>query len=761
MRWEREDNVADEKKSFKAGIDFPSVLRIISKQIYETPLAFIRENVQNAVDAIRIQAYRDQKQSSDAGYRIDIAVEDRVIRVRDNGTGMSADELRNFFWTIGASGKRTQEALAAGCVGTFGIGGFANFGVCEALEVTSQTEGAAEGTLTRLSEKDIDNAGGAIPDVTMQSSNEAAPRGTLVAGHLRESPNIDQLRNYLRDFVRYVPTAIYFNGDKVSQRNLSDLEDRENLTEISGGSQEWQSGDLTITGRLYEDRGHALTASVEGLSVDGDAVNLVGHLRFENGPIDVFKRGFKLCATQVGSTIGVSGRLDCDRFVPTAGRDSLDGDTTSLLGRITQGMERIAVEAVLENPERIAQHTRIFRYVVRQGLIERLSHVKVNLADGTEALLGTIRKRAEQGGVGVFFGTAQKQALNQIMQARGHIVVLLSADRFRRDAEMRYLQQYCAAKPFDGMIDCAERYEELSRFERVFLSELELSISKSYEVANFRLIPGRLTEDIPVFVKEHGGSQSIDIFVDVRHQEIAKLEDLGFTQLLYSLIGTFCREYLGPSLKKYSPRFFGDGALNLEMLAKRRSELWILLKDDIGVVRKGGKKQVVTRSDVHVVNVGGGQPQSAQDHPPGKPPRIIHVIDDQGTTNLGGYYIRLPDTAFRAYGDLLPECDSRGVVWAGNKIMYVASDAVSAAFQYEIRVDEVVAATVNGQARAEGAIQLERPLQEMYEGIYFPVPQPLEQFLVPTGDEEIRLELHCDWIDMRTAKHWTPRELAS
>ena len=124
----REVNVADEHKSFKAGIDFPSVLRIISKQIYETPLAFIRENVQNAVDAVRIQAYRDQMQSSDAGYRIDVTVEDRGIRVRDNGTGMSADDLRNFFWTIGASGKRTQEALAAGCVGTFGIGGFARGG---------------------------------------------------------------------------------------------------------------------------------------------------------------------------------------------------------------------------------------------------------------------------------------------------------------------------------------------------------------------------------------------------------------------------------------------------------------------------------------------------------------------------------------------------------------------------------------------------------------------------------------------------------
>src|SRR5439155_10072185 len=142
-----------------------------------------------------------------------------------------------------------------------------------------------------------------------------------------------------------------------------------------------------------------------------------------------------------------------------------------------------------------------------------------------------------------------------------------------------------------------------------------------YEIKNYRVFAGKLTEDIPVFVKENTGGQPLDIFVDVRHQEIAKLEELGYGQLLYSLISTFCREYLGPSLKKWSPRFFGDGALNLELLAKRRSELWILLKDDIGIVRKGGQKQVVTRSDVQVVTVGGGQQQQPEPQPGKQLPR--------------------------------------------------------------------------------------------------------------------------------------------
>jgi hypothetical protein len=271
--------------------------------------------------------------------------------------------------------------------------------------------------------------------------------------------------------------------------------------------------------------------------------------------------------------------------------------------------------------------------------------VKVNLADGSECTLGDIGRRAEQGGVGVYFGVAQKQALNPIIQVRGHLVVLLSSDRFRLNAERIFLEKYCGAKAFDRMIVCAEYYSDLTRIQRVFLSELELNVSKSYELKNFRVVPGKLKEDIPVFVKEHACNQPLDIFVDVRLQEIAKLEGLGYTQPLYSLISTFCRECIGPSLKKWSPRFFGDFALNLELLAKRRSELWIPLEDGIGVVRKGGKRQVVTRSDVQVVNVGGSGQRHSEPEREGPPSRILRIIDEQGNTGLAGFYIRLPDTA--------------------------------------------------------------------------------------------------------------------
>ena len=424
-------------------------------------------------------------------------------------------------------------------------------------------------------------------------------------------------------------------------------------------------------------------------------------------------------------------------------------------------MEKAAIDTFLQTPERIAQHTRIFQYVTKHGLVEKLGNVIIRLADGSETTLGEIRSKANQGGVGVFFGVAQKQALSQIMQARGHLVVLLSSDRHRRAAERQYLESYCLAKPFDGIIDCIEYYQDLARFELVFLSELESTISRSYEVSEFRLIPGRLTEDIPCLLERKPPWPTVgDSWWMYDIQKSRSWRFMGYTSILYSLISAFCHEYLGPSLKKWSPRFFGNGALNLELLSKRRSELWVLVKDDIGEIRKGALRQVVTRSDIQMVSVSGGQGEST---PPiqRSNPRILRIVDESGDTGLAGYYIRVPDTAFAAYGDLLQSCESRGLVWAGNKVTFVASDTISSAFQYEIRLDELVAPVSNGTKRAEGAVELHQPLQEIFEGAYFPIPGFMEPFLVPVGDREIRLELRCDWIDMRTARHWLPREVVA
>lgn len=232
--------MSDDGSSFEIGIEFDSILRAISKQIYETPHAFLRENVQNAIDAVRIQALRDGKDAGDPEYTIEVDVDGERVSVRDRGIGMSRKGLQRFFWTMGSSGKRDEEARAAGCVGMFGIGGFANFGVCDQLVVTSRDAESTVGTATSLSAAEIARAGTRIPKVTIAESNEADPRGTLVVGELKNATNVDELKAYLQDFVRYVPIHVRFNGQSISRSHFEALDEQQNLTQVGGTDCRWQ-----------------------------------------------------------------------------------------------------------------------------------------------------------------------------------------------------------------------------------------------------------------------------------------------------------------------------------------------------------------------------------------------------------------------------------------------------------------------------------------------------------------------------------------
>ena len=122
-------------------IDIQQILPLLAKEIYSTPLAFLRENVQNAFDAIRLQRHREKVTSvPQSKHRIDIVITGSEVSIKDTGIGMTADDMRKFYWSLGETGKGTQEAKDAGVVGTFGIGGMANFGVANELQLISRTD---------------------------------------------------------------------------------------------------------------------------------------------------------------------------------------------------------------------------------------------------------------------------------------------------------------------------------------------------------------------------------------------------------------------------------------------------------------------------------------------------------------------------------------------------------------------------------------------------------------------------------------------
>ena len=123
-------------------VEISRMIEVLAAQIYPTPFALLRENVQNSFDAILQRQYLGQ----DFAAGIDVDLEARQVRVTDNGIGMSREDLRKHFWRAGSSSKNTEDASAAGVVGTFGIGAMANFGIAEEVQVETEDIPAGERT---------------------------------------------------------------------------------------------------------------------------------------------------------------------------------------------------------------------------------------------------------------------------------------------------------------------------------------------------------------------------------------------------------------------------------------------------------------------------------------------------------------------------------------------------------------------------------------------------------------------------------------
>src|SRR5437764_5019006 len=83
------------------------ILEVLSSAMYVDPLAIYREYIQNAADAIDQARRTNVVSPQETGtVEIEIDLEKRIVKIRDNGTGIPSDDFENRMTSFGASAKR-------------------------------------------------------------------------------------------------------------------------------------------------------------------------------------------------------------------------------------------------------------------------------------------------------------------------------------------------------------------------------------------------------------------------------------------------------------------------------------------------------------------------------------------------------------------------------------------------------------------------------------------------------------------------------
>ncbi len=198
-------------------VDLRGIIDLLSNHLYSDPSVFVRELLQNGVDAITARRARHGD--------FEPLIEARLLRgdgelprleFRDNGVGLSESEVHEFLATIGRSSKRIDEARDT-FLGQFGIGLLSCFMVSGEIELV--TKSASGGPAVRwLAQADGTYTLEVLP------GDHGADIGTTVRLRAREDTDFyfeyDELRGALENYGRILPYPIHVtDGEQYAHVN--------------------------------------------------------------------------------------------------------------------------------------------------------------------------------------------------------------------------------------------------------------------------------------------------------------------------------------------------------------------------------------------------------------------------------------------------------------------------------------------------------------------------------------------------------------
>lgn len=310
----------------QTAIDLGGLMAVLSQHLYSTPDVAIRELVQNAHDSVirrRHLALDGRAELSTEQPRITVIpdVDNSIIEVADNGSGLTEEEIHTLLATVGIGATRQlrEHSKDDDLIGMFGLGFLSSFVIAERVNLVTTSATAPHLTHEysstdghKFTVKQVENRPvGSTVTVRLKTSFGDLAEPLIIAGLLNR-------------YCRLLAVPIYIDGN----------------TEPINLSVPWRNSSATRHeqmdfARHFDSRFTPLAAIPVGTFGD----DLVGQLWIHDGStygnadnrqMSVFVRGMLLAendADLLPRWAGfISGAIESPTLTPTASRESLQKD---------------------------------------------------------------------------------------------------------------------------------------------------------------------------------------------------------------------------------------------------------------------------------------------------------------------------------------------------------------------------------------------------------------------------------------------------
>lgn len=772
----------EENKYLGLRFDPDAMVRLLGVQLYDTPMAMLRENVQNAYDAILERMQKDANFT--VGCIIIEIIGDHVVVV-DNGIGMDDKNLQENYWTAGHSGKNTEEARKAGVVGHFGIGALANFGVCSRLEVNTLKFGHTV-RYNCIAEKDkLDGQQIALHEVEDTSGNYGTKVTVTLLDGMSFSP--EQAAEYLKNYVQYISVPVILNNKTIKQRSITIETGRSNSKNFEG---RFERDVIAFDYRINYQNFQPIRPQIliDSITMNGSPVEGFLFLNNEQREIMGLNNGFGISSIPLYSSFNLGGIANFKFLQPTAGRETVSQESLRMLQVIFSYVEHFWAELIAKDD--LSDGYRDFLiYTNDHFTIDLAKNIRINIEGYKDdsIRLGEINKEEF-----AFYRGGDSQIKKSLLSS-GTKMLFPSGEQPRRRIQLNYLVQTGIEEKKDEIrVTHILKRDELTSEEFMLLDDIRRTIEDDYIIQNVEVRLAEISMGVNVLV-EVNKKGSFDIFVSQNNAEVRNLICNQDNYNLYlSLVKDYVRVVLYNQFVSYIPRDQKERAAYINEALERKKEEFDIDYSDVTEIRtalrlldegkitnkefiersaharKGKQEQIVDSAQVgdleSVVTTSVSAPRVNRSNrraiaameeqflyvpqPPIKElmvktdKKILTTSDEIVTLHSHRMFIALSPRFNRDHRSFMLYAHSTKVIWSMHRIIYIFTDQNNkTSLYYEMalthKLDEK---NTGGETLVSTTIITEN-------AIFVPIPQSLYNYFSIKEGNSLKFMVHYDKVN--------------